>query len=474
MSGLAESAIAEPAKWIRWTPPQQAFYALDARRKCLRGGNQALGKTTIGLRWVVDHCLGRHPNQVAIPPIDAWVVCTSWGQAVAIMGKFRALVPAEMVNGGASSNFTVKNGYGKDNPAVLFNNGSIVRFRTTNQGAVGMQGATVHIVLIDEPTDLGIYRELDRRLTTTGGRLAITFTPVNRDCTWIRELIKGGVLEEVHARLTVANVTPIGADEPLRTKAGELMNDAWIAEQWRITPKIYAPVVLDGEWDMAPGRAYFDCFDRSKHVSDRLAFNPRSGRIRYALGIDHAAADREDGQVAVLVKFQTNKDAKGRERESVIVVDEVFASGVATESTFAVAICAMLSRRGIAWGQLAHAYGDNPISKAGGVIKSNQRLHRALALECGVDRLRLSPRIDSAKEGRQSTDLLDAGCRYLYEGIADGHVIVHPRCAGLIKALQTWDFKARHPEKDKIDALRYAMRPYIFRRPGAAPRVQLG
>jgi hypothetical protein len=42
------------------------------------------------------------------------------------------------------------------------------------------------------------------------------------------------------------------------------------------------------------------------------------------------------------------------------------------------------------------------------------------------------------------------------------NLVVHPRCSGIIDALQTWDFDPKHPAKDRIDAIRYALKPWIF------------
>ena len=449
-----------PLRHIQWTPPQDAVHRLRARRKLLRSGNQ-FGKTTAALAEVIWRCTGMHPHYpTRPPPIECWVVCTSWQQAVAIMVKFQGLCPGELIDRRRSSNFTIRNGYGKDNPTLVFKCGSVLRFRTTNQGPTALQGATVDYVLIDEPTDLDIYRELDRRLLRTGGDLCLSLTPVNRDCTWLREMVEGGTIEEVHAKLTAANLVPLGAAGPLVLPDGTPMDQAWIDAERLRTPAIYAPVVLDGEWDMRPEGVYFECFDRDKHVSSTALLNPARGNLRWVVGIDYSAADRAFGQVGVLAQVQSQTDERGRRREAVIVHDLVVMDGVVTNRQFAAGLLEMLARNGLVWRDLHAIHGDNPVESRW-ALKSNIETMRALAMEMGVAYSGLQPRIRAAKEGRASLAMLTSGCRYLWELIAEERFTIRPRALSLAEALETWDYTRHHPAKDRVDALRYALKPWI-------------
>ena len=468
---LAADGDARPLPWVRWTPPQDEFYRLDHPRIAFRAGNQ-LGKTWAGIRWIDAQCRGTHPCSVRPPPIEAMVVCTSWSQSVAIMRKFRGLVDPAAVDSDLSSNFSVRSGYGKDNPTIIYRCGSILRFRTTNQGAEAFQGATVHAILIDEPTDIDIYRELDRRLTRTAGRLAITYTPANRDCRWLRELTESGVIREVHAKLTEANLTPAGAAGPLLLHDGTPMSEAWIREQWRTTPSSYAPVVLDGEWEASPDGLFFDNFD-GRHVSSRLRLSAAAGPVKWVIGVDHATAGREFGQVAIVAAVQRYQDSDRRTREAIMVLGEAVMSGTATSEQFARRVVGMLAAVGVKWEQLSEAWGDNPALNRW-AAKSNRALHRAVARELGRPAT-LKPAIGGVKEGRGGGQgSVDAGCRYLYEAVADNLVVIHPRCKLLIDAFRTWDYGKGHPAKDRIDALRYALRSYISPRVVQGPAVRLG
>lgn len=450
-----------PLRWVRWTKPQRLFHQLQAKRKLFRAGNQ-IGKSWAGLAeaiWIGAKC---HPYQAPRPgPLEIWIVCTSWSQSVAIMRKFHDLCPPEYIDARASSNFSFRNGYGKDNPAVIFLDGTVYRFRTTNQGPTALQGATIDHVHIDEPTDIDIYRELDRRVMRTGGTISITATPVNRDCTWLREMVEQGKIEEVHARMEAANFIPEGANDPLYLLDGTPMDQAWIDEQRRNTPAIFAPVVLDGEWDMRPEGVVFEKFDKGRHVSATARLNPQRGPVRWALGIDYSAADRDFGQVAVLAQVQQQTDEHGRKHEAVLVVDSVVMPGIATNTQFADRVLDMLERQGLRWRDVYRVHGDNPVRSRFG-IKSNIETMRAIAKRLGVAARSLQPRVRKAKDQTASAGTVTAGVRYLHVAMVERRFAIHPRNKLLIEAFETWDFDPKHPAKDRIDALRYALKPWIF------------
>ena len=450
---------AAPLQHIRWTPPQSAWLTSTAPRKLLRAGNQ-LGKTWSATAEVIFRATGTHPHyRTHPPPVEIWVVCTSWSQSVSIMRKFWDLVPKEAIR---TTRFDPRNGFGKDNPAVVFLNGSVVRFRTTNQGPEALAGATIHYVAIDEPCDEDIYRELDRRVMRNAGAIGITLTPINRPCDWLRAMVDAGNVQEVHALLTPDNLTPAGGTGPLRLLDGTPMDQDWIDEQRRITPAMYAPVVLDGEWETQPEGIFFRCFDRARHINAAIRLDPARGVIRWVLGIDYAAADRQYGQVAVLSQVQSYLDDKQRRQELVYAVDMVAMPGIASSEQFAAEVVQLLGRSGLRWRDLHAVYGDNPVASRW-VEKSNLNTSRAIARELSIPQSALTPRVLSAKDGGPSAGAMDTGCRYLYEGLASGRIMLHPRCDLLGKGMETWDYTRDHPMKDCIDAFRYSLKDYIFR-----------
>ena len=459
---LSVHADANPMAWIDWTHAQMEFRALAGANNIslFRAGNQ-VGKTHVGAALTIEACLRKS--------IEAWVVCTSWSQAVAIMQKVWDLVPKGEIAKGQL--FSRRRGFGKDNPALEFANGSIIRFRTTNQGAEALAGATVDWIWIDEPTDEEIYRELQKRISRKGGRMIITLTPVNRDCTWLRRLVEAGAIPEVHARLDDRSLTFARTGERMRLPSGRVLDAAWIAQQEAVTPEAWRDVVLHGGWEMRVEGVFFKPFDVARHVTNTpLPWAPSPVPApRWTLGIDYSSAEREFGQCVSLCRWQTTADSTGWV-DRVRIADEVVLDGSATNAELARSIMAMLARHGLRWRDVSEAWGDLPVTTARSE-RSNLETMRHLARETGVGQLTaLLPRIGSVKEGAGAgAGSRSTGCRYLYELLALGRVTIDPRCTHLIKALQVWDYSDNHAYKDGIDSVRYSLRALIFRPSAETP-----
>jgi phage terminase large subunit-like protein len=452
-----------PLDWVDWTYPQQEFADLVrvSQLALFRAGNQ-IGKTWIGGGLTIEACLTAR--------IEAWVVCTSWSQAVAIMAKVWHLVPKDRLKKG--QRYSARSGFGKDNPALEFSNGSILRFRTTNQGAEALAGATVDFIWIDEPTDPEIYDELQRRIMRRGGKLIITLTPVNRDCTWLRKLVESGAIQEVHVALDARATTFARTGRRMRLDDAKrtIMDDAWIAEQIRIMPPMWAPVRLHGHWETQAEGVFYRCFDAAKHVTAALKWSviSKSARLRWMVGIDYAAADREYGQCASLVQVLETTRADGTYEVYAYIVDEVVMGGISDLEHFTGELLGMLARNGIEWHQVSSVHGDNPVSNRF-ETKSNLNVKRHVAQRTGVPIVALQPPILNAKDGAGGGKSgFDQGVRQVYAWFAQGRIRVHPRCSHTIKGLQSWDLSTDHPYKDICDAVRYALKPVIFRYAGVA------
>lgn len=450
--GLADIEAANPLGRVRWTVPQDQWHRLKpkTRRKLLRAGNQ-VGKTWAGLAEVIWHCLGIHPHfEIRAPPIEVVVVCSTWKQSVAIMQKFWDLVPKDEVAPG--QHFSRRTGFGKDNPTFLFKNGSIIFFTTDDAGPRSVQGRSPHLVLIDELCSEEMYRECDRRVTRTNGWILLTFTPVNNPAEWCRELVKAGAIEEVHARLTVANLTPVGSAVPLCLSDGTPMDEAWIEEQRRLVFTWAAPVVLDGEWEFRTTDQWFTAFYRAEHVNETVPLD----EFDLCLGIDYGT--KVGKQVAVLVGVQ----GKGADQRLWILDMERDKEGRSTLEQDADAVLRMLDRHGQTWSDLRFAYGDRA-HMTGADRKQNIDLESRIRRRLGVRQL--NPRIWTAKRGAGGRHgSVFEGSRFLHSlMIRPGSFNIHPRCASLIDDLEKWD-GTDNDHKDAIDALRYALEGFIFGR----------
>lgn len=456
LSELARRRRASPLDYFRWLAPQDRWLRLPGD-KLYRAGNQALGKSTAALAEVIWRCLGTHPHYPTAPPPIQVIVCSlNQAQSIAIQGKFHALLPDGALAAGCEYN--PKTGYGANRPLTTFATGSTIRWVTDDQGPRAVAGSTVDVVLIDEPCSAEMLRELRKRLLIRPGSvLLMSLTPINGPVEHIRDYVERGLIQEVHAPLTVENLRHADTGE-VRELGGIQCDEAWIAEMWRREPASWAGITLDGLWEVRPSGAWFaPVWDAGRHVSDRARLD---GETRWHIGIDYASADRPQGLVAVLVLVESGRSESGHAVESIIVEDMVSLPGTATVTMFAQDIIRMLGRNGLSWRHLRTVYGDNPV-QGRHEYKGNYDLTRRLAHELHVAQNGLSPRIMGAKEKMRGGSR-DTGCRYLYEALASGRMVVRSRCSPLVDAIESWDYTSAHPAKDRIDALRYALKDYVF------------
>ena len=452
--------------YIQWLPGQWRYLTCPDTRKLYRAGNQALGKTTAGLasiHWTASgtHILPRHK-----PPTESWVVCNSWSQSLAIQSKYWEMVPRAAIDLDVTE-FDPRVGFRGRHPTVVYKNGSLVRFRTGGQKAQAMAGATLRgEVLVDEPTSARLYEELSKRCLKTGSTLGICLTPVNGPTDWLREACEEGTITDIHAPLTPEALIPIGADRPMRLDDLHRtpMDAAWIEQLRRNTLSIEEPVTIDGEWETRSTGQLFVAWNPGEMVSER---GPR-GSAEVCMGIDYGAALRAFAQIGVLVAVQRYEE-KGRMYERVYVLDERCADGSSATSANAGQLLSMLRTQGMKWAALDHVHGDTPV-KSKWVTKSNITTMKHIARQIGTPYNQLAPRIKRAKSGRgNEAGSVSMGCRFLHQAMVRGDFFVHPRCSRLIEALGKWDY-TNSEWKDIVDALRYALKPYIFSRAHTAPR----
>lgn len=472
---LARRKAARPLDFVRWLKPQGEVLRHTSKRLLYRGGNQIVGKTTVGAGELIWRCLGKHPRKrVHAGPIIAVVVVSTAKQGRAIQRKVRALLPDAEVDWSLTQ-YNVKTGFGANEPAIIFKNGSIVRFLTTEQGAVVISGDTLHYVWIDETCTPEVYRELERRVLMTAGDILLTLTPINNPAEWVAEKVEQGLLDEVHVRLTLDALTH--EDGKLRTlEDGTVLDEAWIAEQRRIVPAQWAPIILDGEWRVIGLGAFFKAFDRAVHVSDTAQLDSEQGEIRWHLGVDYATVDRA-GLVATLSQVQHHPgDKETVSKQWVIIQDCVVLPGISTIAQLVDEVVAMLARHGLRWRDVKTAYGDNPVHGRD-EFKSNLDFMRRLAHRLQVAENGLRPRLLNAKEGRASGGSVDAGLRYLHDLMVCRRLIVRSRALPLIEAFESYvQGDKLQAAKDLVDSTRYSLKDYIESRsnPYAGIVLRLG
>lgn len=454
LEALAAQVEADPAPWMAWLPGQHAFLSHPSRVKLFRAGNQSLGKTTAGLSEVHFRALGAHPFQdVADPPIEAWILCASWSQSLAIQAKYYAIARSHLI---ASTRFDPVNGFHANRPTAQYTNGSIVRFKTTQQSGLDLAGATIDVALFDEPpSSPRIFEEVRKRLIRGkgGGALLLCLTPINAPTDWLKELVEEGQIADIHRPLTAKELIPVGESEPLRLPSGQPMDAAWIDALRSNTIPYQVPVVIDGEWECRTAGRVFTQWDPTTMITDQP---PHGGVWKVCLGIDHGS--KIGKEVAHLVYVDDSGD-----HERLYVADTYQGVENGTTSDDARGILAMLARNMLTYKQIDDAYGDRLYLRGTVDRKSNIDLMREIARLLSVPHRSLSPTIRTVKRGKgRGRGSVDAGCRYLHQAmIRPGHFYVNPRCKSLLEALDKWDYTETH--KDPVDALRYAVNRYVFR-----------
>lgn len=458
---LQELADTRPLDQVRWTPPQIAYLEAAAPFVLLRTGNQ-FGKTWAGAAETIYRCLGIHPfKPVRAAPIEAWLVCKSWSQSIAIQKKLWQLLPRDEI--APDTTFTEKNGFGGVQKAVVFRNGSVMRIKTIGQDTLDLESATIHYVWIDEPLgDEGTFSALQMRLRRTGGHIGITMTPATTgDLAWLRKLIEDGRVVDLHFRMEAANFLPAGASEPLRTEDGVLMDPAWVEEEIAKTLAWQRGVRCHGEWEFAAVDRAFEAFARDRHVvPDIRSLLP--GVVEVDLGIDYGEDALRTCGVLVYV------DLSGRYPRIFCAGEYAPRQGTTVEMD-ADGLLEALATRGDAWGDLDHVWADKRYE--GRTTRKNAKvLSEAIAKRLELTG-ELRPRILVAKRGLRR-DHFWPSVRWIHEAmLRPGHFYVDASCTWLIEALDKWKGGEQEPFKDVIDAMRYALRHLWGARMQATGRV---
>lgn len=457
LAELDERARVNPLKWVRWTPPQLAY--LRSRRvwTLLRTGTQ-FGKSWAGAAETIFRCIGEHPfKEVRQGPIEAWVICSSWSQSVAIQSKIWELLPKDKID--PATEFDLKNGFKGTQKAVVFRNGSILRIKTAGQKALDLETATIHYAWVDEPlANDAIWGALTSRVRRTGGEIGLTMTPASAgNLEWLRELVDDGQIEDLHFRMEAQNFIPEGADAPLKTEASVPMDQAWIDAEIAKTLEHQRPVRCHGEWEYAATDVVFKAFSRRLHVVDIMRARVLPSVVELALGLDYGEEALRTCGVLVYVDHT-------HEHPRIFVTSEYAPKNPTTIDMDADGLVRMLEVSGDRWSDLDHVWADKRYTGRA-TVKNARVLREALAKRMKITG-ELHPRIRVAKRGLQRGHFWPS-VKWLHAFMMrPGHFYVDERCAWLIEALESWDGTEKHIAKDIIDALRYALR-HIWGRIGS-------
>ena len=429
---LHASTRVRPVSYYNPTPPQLAFHRLDSRSKLLRGANQ-IGKTTCAVVDIIWRCTGTHPFlETRKPPIRVWIIVHSWEQSIIVQERLWEWCPKDQIH--PDTEFVEGRGFRGKTPILRFSNGSIIRIKTCRQGSLGVASGTVDLIHVDEPPPPEIWSELSARVLQRQGVLSLGITPVGAPVGWLKGMVESGAIQEVHAPLTVENVTPRGR-RPMLT-------EAQIEDIGRKYLPFDRPQRLHGAWEGTVDDRLFEALSDEMITDAPIPDLPQPPLV--AIGIDHGAD--AGSQVAVLVVVD-----KSATHPQFFVLDE-YCSGAHRPLVHARGILAMLARNGMTHAHVDHWIGDVPHrGKRRGGAMSNSRLSAGFEEALGLRPGRLPFRIKTAYKPRYSVFF---GAQVLHESMERGRFWIRPACTNLLRSLKNWA-GADDDYKHSIDALRY-------------------
>ena len=430
---LRSRAKIRPAAYYNPTPPQRSFHQMTSRAKLLRGANQ-IGKTTCAVLDIIWRCTDSHPF-VALtrrPPIRAWIVVHSWEQSLIVQERLWEWCPKDQIH--PDTEFVPGRGFRGKTPIVRFKNGSMIRIKTCRQGSLGVASGTVDYIHVDEPPPPEIWSELSARVLQRQGILSLGITPIGAPVGWLKSMVEAGTISEIHAPLTVENVTPIGR-RPMLTQ--EQIDD--IGRKYLPFDR---PQRLHGAWEGTVDDRLFEALSAEMITDAPIPDLPSPPLV--AIGIDHGAD--AGSQVAILVVVD-----KSQTHPQFFVLDE-YVSGAHRPLVHARGILAMLARHGMTWKHVDHWIGDVPYrGKRRGGQMSNSRLSRGFEEALNFNPGKLPFTIRTAYKPRYSVFF---GAQVLHEAMERGRFWIRPGGAHLLRAMRNWT-GCDDEHKHAIDALRY-------------------
>ncbi len=454
---IARRREADPLACMSWLPGQLAFLQERHKRKLLRAGNQAQGKTTAGAAETLYRAMGWHPyKQVPPAPTFQWAICSTDQQSGIVQRKVWELAPKDLVAHGSVYDERKGAFLGKY-PALRLTNGSWIGFRTGGGDTTNLASEKLHHAWFDEPPESErVFNEVQKRLLRTNGDLSLTFTPVNRPVDYLRRKAEAGTILDLHFDLRPEHLR-FEDGRVMRLDDGTLMDQAWIDGLIAETSDMEVPVVIHGGWEFRVEGAYFA---KVWNPAQMVRKQPPRGNYEELLGIDFG--DRPGKQI---VEYLMVDETGGNRGYPHIHADDEYVgeTGRETNEDDARLVLAMLRRHKTKWADLKGAAADRAHRAGRSDQKSAADLARAIALELGVEPRALQPPITVAKrgQGRGAGSVLHRW-RWLHGQMARGNVTVHPRCKRLVEAIPKASPWNDDDYKDPVDGLAYGVDRYTY------------
>lgn len=178
----------EGIKYYRPHTKQEVFHRSTKRNRWMFGGNRT-GKTVSGGAEAVWYATGKHPYKQIRVPNEGWVVSlTNEVQRDVAQKEVLRWLPKDQIK-----DVQMRQGR-KDSletgiiDFIELTNGSIIGFKSCDQGRAKFQGTSKRWIWFDEEPPEDIYQECMMRLLDTKGDSWGTMTPL-QGLTWVYDVI---------------------------------------------------------------------------------------------------------------------------------------------------------------------------------------------------------------------------------------------------------------------------------------------
>lgn len=462
---LATMSLTAPqTDWLEMGSP--ADPEADGRPLLWLGANQ-IGKSFASAAKVLHFLRRTGPYAKRRPgPVRVVVASISKEQMVPLMEKLWNLLPKEEQDGETvpiecpKARFEPEFGFRGKPPRLIFSSGpakgSSIAFATYRQGSNRIAGATLDLLILDEPPPESLWGEVVLRMLRRAGQIwiSMTVTPEAPPQDWLQEKTKAGVVRsmvtptarEVSGRWVplLAAFRPVDGSPPFvsRRKLEQSISETTEAER---------PLRFGAAWSGAKVDRWLSAWGPWCLSEDR----PPAG-AKLLVAIDHSTAPGR--QVAALLACVPGPPDRPQDAKFWVLDEYAPAAGGGPGSNRAAAegIVAMLERQNLKWEHVDVWLGDRAaIQRTRAQVRAdNAGLRRYL---CDILKVNpsLFPRIEVPYK---ASGTVAGGFGEMNSRMVGGRAWkVHPRCKRGIKSVESWNGDRNAKEKDLLDCWRYAM-----------------
>ena len=179
-----------PLEFYKHLRLQRLFHEDKAKNKNIFGGNRS-GKTQELAEYVITKALAKPKQRI-------WAVAESFSDSVNIQQrKIWQLLPKQRIKYGKYDEI---NGF--TNRKLLFDNDTIIIFKSYDQEREAFQGEDVDIIWNDEEPPYSVYKEQRMRLIDRNGEMLISMTSLKGVTDLVQDIFENNeVIESEYAKL---------------------------------------------------------------------------------------------------------------------------------------------------------------------------------------------------------------------------------------------------------------------------------